>query len=139
MRFMKWMGITAAVLLIAACFMTWVVIPSKNIVITGIDTDGTNFGKPGYLHFITASFFLAFTLVPRVWAKRSNLVVTALNMAWAIRNYFLITVCRGGDCPEKHIAIYMIVLASLLMLVSAMFPDVRLTGRAPESMDQTTS
>jgi hypothetical protein len=53
-------------------------------------------------------------------------------MAWAIRNYFIISACHGGDCPEKHNGIYLVLLASLLMLVSALFPDIKL----PEQKDK---
>ncbi len=124
---MKWIGIIASITLVIACFMTWVVIPSKNIYVSGVDSAGTNFGKPGFFHFITCFFFIAFSLVPRVWAKRANLLVTALNLAWAIRNYFMVTLCRGGECPEKHIAVYIIVAASILMLVAALLPENRST------------
>jgi hypothetical protein len=109
-----------------------VVVISKNIVISGVDATGTSFGKPGYFHFLFSFFFILFTLIPRVWAKRTNLLVTALNMAWAIRNYFIITACRGGDCPEKYMGIYLLVLASFLMLLSALFPDIKL----PEQKDR---
>jgi hypothetical protein len=126
MRWMKWIGIASAIFLIVACFMTWVIIPSRNIAVSGVETSGTNFGKPAYFHFLTTFFFILFSLVQRVWAKRANLVVTALNMGWAIRNYFLVTMCRGGDCPEKHVAIYIIVAASVVMLASAMLPDYKL-------------
>src|SRR5258706_15327690 len=124
MRRMKWIGIIAAIVLIIACFMTWVIIPSKNILVSGVEARGTNFGKPGYFHFVMALFFLLFSLIQRVWAKRANLPVTALNMAWAIRNFFLVTICRGGDCPEKHIAVYLILVTSFLMLVSSLLPDL---------------
>jgi hypothetical protein len=120
---MKWIGIAAAILLIIACCSTWVTIPSKNITVSGIDSTGTFFGKPGYFHFIMVFFFILFTLVQRVWAKRSNLLVTAINLAWAVRNYFIISACRQGDCPEKHVPIYLLILTSLLMLASALFPD----------------
>lgn len=126
MRWMKWTGIGASVLLILSCFMTWVFIASKSITITGVDSGATSFGKPGYLHFILTFLFLVFTFIPRIWAKRANLFVTALNLAWAIRNYFAITACSGGECPEKHTGIYLILLASLLMLVSALLPDIEL-------------
>ena len=133
---MKWIGIVAAITLIISCFMTWVVVQSKNITVSGVDATGTNFGKPGYFHLIMVAFFLVFSLLPRAWAKRANLLVAALNMAWAIRNYFLVTTCRGGDCPEKHIAIYLILLTSLLMLAASMFPDLKQTqkGRQPEEL-----
>ena len=130
---MKWTGIVAAILLIMACCMTWVTIPlssshgvgSGEVVVSGIDAAGTNFGKPGYFHFVATFFFLLFTLIPRVWAKRANLAVTAVNMAWAVRNYFVVTMCRGGDCPDKHVAVYVILAASLLMLVSSLLPDLK--------------
>jgi hypothetical protein len=58
-----------------------------------------------------------------VVAKRINLLVTAINLGWAIRNYFIVSLCRGGECPEKQIGVYLVVISSVLMLVSAMFPD----------------
>ena len=126
MRWMKWFGIAAVILLIISCFSTWVVIESKNIVVTGVDATGTSFGKPGYFHLFFSFFFILFTFIPRIWAKRTNLLVTALNMAWAIRNYFIVTACQGGDCPDKHTSIFILLLASLIMLISALFPDIQL-------------
>ena len=128
---MKWIGVASALLLIVTCFMPWVIISSKNIIVSGVDAAGTNFGKPAYFHFITIFFFLLFTFIPRIWAKRSNLFVTALNMGWAIRNYFIITICRGGECPEKQIAVFLIVASSALMLASALFPDIKLKDKRP--------
>jgi hypothetical protein len=126
MRWIKWTGVLAAIVLIIACFMTWMTIPSRNITVSGVDATGTNFGNPGYFHFITVFFYLFFTFTQKIWAKRANLAVTALNIAWAIRNYFIITLCRGGECPEKKTAIYLLVLTSFFMLLSALFPDFKL-------------
>jgi hypothetical protein len=126
MRWMKWIGLAAAGLLIISCFIPWVFIESKNITVTGIDAAGTSFGKPGYFHLLMSIIFLLFSFTPKVWAKRSNLLVTALNIAWAVRNYFLITACQMGDCPEKKPGIYLILLASLLMMAAALFPDMKL-------------
>jgi hypothetical protein len=125
-RYMKWIGLAAAILLIVSCLSPWVFIESKKLTVSGVDTTGTNFGKPGYFHFVMTFFFLLFSFIPRVWAKRLNLGVTALNLAWAIRNYFIISSCQAGDCPDKQISIYLIVLASVLMLLAAMFPDMKL-------------
>jgi hypothetical protein len=106
--------------------MVWVFIESKSITVTGLEATGTNFGRPGYLHLILTPFFIVFTLVPRVWAKRANLLVSALNLAWSVRNYFVISACSGGECPVKRIGIYLTVAASLFMLVSSLFPDIKL-------------
>ena len=123
---MKWVGLFAVILLIVSCFLPWVIIPSKNIVVSGIDSTGTNFGKPGYTHFVMSFFFIIFHFIPRLWAKRSNLLVVALNIAWAIRNYFIISMCREGDCPEKQMGLWLVLLASILILIAALFPDIKL-------------
>ena len=133
MRWMKWTGLGASVLLIISCFSTWVVIVSKNIAVSGVDATGTNFGKPGYFNFLFTFFFILFTLIPRIWAKRTNLLISALNFSWALRNYFIISACRGGECPEKQTSIYLMLIASLLMLASALFPDIKLREQKPKA------
>ncbi len=129
MRYIKWVGLAAAVLLIITCFTSWVIIESKNITISGIDATGTNYGKPGYFNLLMTLFFLFFHFTPRVWAKRANLVVGALNIAWAIRNYFILSACQAGDCPVKQPGLYLVLFASALMLVSALFPDMPLPDK----------
>ena len=124
---MKWIGFAASIVLAISCFFPWVFIESKNIIVSGIDSNGTSFGKPGYFHFLLIAFFLFFNFTPRVWAKRSNLLVTALNLAWAVRNYFIISGCFMGDCPVKKTAIYFLIPASVFMLLAALFPDIKLS------------
>ena len=126
MRYMKWIGLLAAALLIVSCFIPWVFIESRIITVTGVDSTGTNFGKPGYFHLLLTAIFLICTFIQRTGAKRTNLLITALNLGWAIRNYFIISACQGGDCPVKKTGIYMMLLASVLMMVSALFPDIKL-------------
>jgi hypothetical protein len=126
MRYMKWVGLIAVILLVVSCFIPWVLIPSKNIIVSGVDSTGTNFGKPGFTHFVLSFFFIIFHFIPKLWAKRVNLLIVALNIAWAIRNYFIISMCREGDCPEKQIGLWLVLLASVLMLIAALFPDIKL-------------
>ena len=126
MRYMKWIGLMAVVLLVVSCFTPWVFILSKDITISGVDSTGTNFGRPGYIHFVMAGFFIVFHLIQRVWAKRWNLLVVALNIAWAVRNFIIISACEAGECPEKKSGLWLVLLASVLMLVSALFPDIKL-------------
>jgi len=123
---MKWIGLAAVILLVVSCFTPWVIIASLNIIVSGVDATGTNFGKPGYTHFILSFFFIIFHFIPKLWAKRCNLLVVALNIAWAVRNYFIISMCREGDCPEKQIGLWLVLAASLLMLLAALFPDIKL-------------
>ena len=126
MRYMKWIGLLAVTLLVVSCFLPWVIISSQNIIVSGVDSTGTNFGKPGYAHFVLGFFFIIFHFIPKLWAKRINLLIVALNIAWAIRNYFIISMCRTGECPEKQIGLWLVLAASVLMLIAALFPDIQL-------------
>ena len=126
MRWMKWISLLSVLVLIGSCFMTWVEIPSRDIVISGIRAEGTQYGKPGYLHLVLSFFFLVLLFVQRIWAKRLNVFLGAINLAWAIRNFVVISGCYGGECPQKKWGIYLVVIMSVLMLVTSLFPDMRM-------------
>lgn len=122
MRYSTWIGVGSVLLLALVCTMPWVLIPSKQLVISGIDASGTRYGKPGYLHLLLGFFYLLFTLVPAVWAKRANLLVVAFNLAWTIRNFLILSLCRGGECPQRLYGLYLLAIASILMLIAALLP-----------------
>jgi hypothetical protein len=91
-----------------------------------------NFGKPGLVNIFCSLGAIVLFLLPRVWAKRTNIFFCGFNMAWAVRNYILLTRCYGGDCPEKKTGLYMLVLASALMLLMAFVPDIQVKEEKPE-------
>jgi hypothetical protein len=122
MRYATWLGIAAVLLLVLACTLPWVLIPSKQLIISGMEASGTRYGKPGYLHLLFAFFFLIFLFIPAIWAKRANLLVVAFNLAWTIRNFLILSLCRGGECPERQSGLYLLLLASVLLLLTALFP-----------------
>ncbi|MCH5597243.1 hypothetical protein [Niabella ginsengisoli] len=115
--------IIGAVLLIAACLMPWMRIEDPAITISGVDTAGTRYGKPALTHFILVGLILLCSFIPRVWAKRVNLLFAALNLAWGIRNFGVITRCEGGVCPEKLLGIYLLLLACIVLMITALFPN----------------
>lgn len=122
MNFKKWFGYFSAILLVIGCFMPWISIASKDIMISGVDATGTNFGKPAYAHFIFTVLFVIFHSTPRLWANRWNLLIVALNSAWAIKNYFIISACFMGDCPHKELGLFLVLIATVFMFISALFP-----------------
>lgn len=126
MKYSKWIGLAGALLLIVSAFLPWVTIASKNLVISGVDAAGTNYGKPSYVHFVLLAFFIVFTIVPRLWAKRFNLLFVALIAAWTLRNFLVIGTCKGGECPVRETGFYLMILATLLMLLSAFSPDIKI-------------
>lgn len=125
-RILKWAGLLAALGIFGAAYLPWVYIESRNLTFTGVDTTGSNFGSPAYIHFIFAGLFGLLTLVPRLWAKRANLLVVALNLAWALRNFFMIASCAGGECPVRKAGLLLTLAASFIMLLSALFPDMKI-------------
>lgn len=124
MKYGMWIGILAIIVLIIACFIPWVYIESKNIIVSGFYAEGTNFGKPGLLHFILSVFILLGFIISRIWIKRTNIFLCAINLAFAVRNYILITTCFAGECPEKKIGIFLILISSIIMMVAALFPNI---------------
>ncbi len=125
MKIPPFIGYLAGLLLLVACFLPWVTIESRGIVVSGMDAGGTSFGKPGSGHLFFLFFYFLFLIVPRIWTKRANLVIVALNGAWCMRNFLLVATCSGGICPERLFGFYLLLFASLLMLVSALFTEVR--------------
>ena len=126
MQIMKWLGFIAAAILITACFFPWVTITSKQIIISGINTEGTNWGKPAYTHFVLTGLYLLFILLQKTWTKVANVFFSGMNLAWAFRNYIRIGGCEAGECPEKHTALYITLFTSIIMLVCAFAIDSRL-------------
>jgi hypothetical protein len=115
-------SIFSGLLLAFACWMPWVEISSPALTLTGMNTEGTSFGKPGFFHLIFLSLYFLFVLIPKDWAKRFNLLIAALNLSWMIRNFFLMGLCRGGECPSRQWGIYLVAVASVAMLLTSFFP-----------------
>lgn len=124
MKYSQTIGIVAGLVLIFLCFMPWSIIPGREVAITGFETTGTTFGKPALFHLFFCTAMIIFFAVPRIWAKRTNLFIGAINLAWAIRNYILVSSCLMGECPEKQPALYGMVGAAIIMQAMALFPRI---------------
>lgn len=127
MKYMKWIGTAGAALLVISCFMPWYLISWQHFTITGVHA-GEKLGKPAYWHFVCTFIFLLFTFTPRIWAKQWNVFIAAINLAWMVRNFFALAVCSGGECPQREAGIWLLLLASVMMMVSALFPDMKIEG-----------
>lgn len=126
MKYSQVIGIIAVVAMAALCFMPWTYIASRQITVTGMHAEGTNFGRPGLFHLFLGTVAIAMFLIPRIWSKRTNVFVAALNLAWAFRNYLLLSSCMMGECPEKKPALYLLLLAAVIIQLMALLPKVTL-------------
>lgn len=126
---MHWIGLAGAVLLIAACFMPWVYHGDINETSTGFHSVKNNYyGRPGKFLAGAAVLFIIFTLLPKLLAKRINLFLTALTLAYAVTKYVIFSSCYNAYCPEKKIGLYCMVAGAALMLLSAIFPKMEIPG-----------
>jgi amino acid permease len=129
MRYSNYIGILAAIVLIVACFLPWAYYPDIDKTFTGFFSEQNRYGKPGKALVFFAIIAIALFIIPKVWAKRLNMVVTAMALAFSVRCYMLFSACYRGTCPEKNIAIYLIMIASLVMIIASVLPDLKLKDR----------
>lgn len=120
MRLRILLPLLAVALLVVSCYLPWMTVESKGLTITGIDTTGTTFRQPAYFHFFWAALYFALLLIPKVWTRRTAVVVAAFNVAWAVRNFLLIPVCQMGECPIRKEGLYLLLVASLGMFLAPM-------------------
>ena len=124
MKYSQWIGIAAAVLLTVACYLPWAYFPDLGKEFTGFFSEQNRYGRPGrILTFFSAVMVMMF-LIPKIWAKRTNLFVGAITFAFAIRCYLLYTKCYRGICPESRAGIFLLLVASAITMTAALLPDL---------------
>jgi len=126
LKYSQIIGIITAVIVIVVCHLPWSIVVERNIVINGMYTQGTDFGRPGLLNIILSVIMIVFFCLNKVWAKRTNLFVGAIGFAWSIRNYILVTTCYFGECPQKQPALFALVLFSFLTMLMTFFPKIEI-------------
>ena len=125
-------GLLACLLLVVSCFLPWMYFADSNITteaqrtFTGFTTYQNQYGKPGKLLSLIAIVVFVLMLLPKIWAKRANLFITALGVGYAIKTFVLFTSCYNAYCPEKRAGIYIMLFSTILLLVTAVFPDLKL-------------
>ncbi|MBS1936115.1 MAG: hypothetical protein JST96_19100 [Bacteroidetes bacterium] len=126
MKYSHWIGLAFAVLLVIACFMPWAYYPDIDKVFTGFFSEQNRYGKPGKVLIFFSVIATILFFIPRIWAKRFNMLITALNFAFAIKSFLLFSSCYRGICPEKKTGIFLIVISAVIMLVVSLLPDMKL-------------
>lgn len=135
MRTTKWLATLAALLFLGAHFFPWVIIESKSIVVSGLDASGTRYGKPGLFSLIMISIFFLLNFIPRTWAHRACIILAALNMGWTFRNFALLSMCYGGECPVRQTAFYIYFITGLLLLLLVLLQPVKPRAEKNESIN----
>jgi hypothetical protein len=127
MRYSNYIGIAAGIVMILAGIFPWIYIPSLNTSVTGFGSETvTKFGKPVMMNIYVFVVNVAFFLIPKIWAKKMNTLIGAINFAWALRNLLLLSTCRNGECPERQVWLYVYVAAAFILLLMTVLPEMRI-------------
>jgi len=125
-KYLHWIGIAACIGLIISCFLPWVYYADLKQSFTGFYSYNNQYGRPGKFLTLLAVITLVFMLLPRVWAKRSNLFICALAVAYAVKTFILFSSCYNNYCPQKLFSLYLMVGCSIIMLIASGFPNLKL-------------
>lgn len=135
-KYLHWIGIAACITLIVSCFLPWVYFADSNIVnetertFTGFYSFHNEYGKPGKLLVFLGLITLFFMLMPKVWAKRANLFICSLGLAYAIKTYILFGSCYNNYCPQKYFGLYLMVFSTVFMLLASVFPKLKIEDKS---------
>jgi len=132
MKFSQWIGIVSAIALIISGFMNWTWYSDIHKFFTGFYSENNIYGKPGKIFLYFCSVAIIFFAVPRIWAKRWNLLVCTIILAFAIRTFILYTACYQGVCPEKQAGIWLMMSSAVVVFLCALLPDLKLKNKSPE-------
>ena len=125
MKWIKWISIVAAVVLIASCFFPWVIIESKNITVTGMDVAGLAYGHYGYFLIPLAIIFITLQIINKIWAKRLNVAIGALIITISFACIWIFR-CEYGECPQKQMGFYIMFASSIMVFIGSLLPDIKL-------------
>jgi hypothetical protein len=129
MKYSKLIGVIACVVLITACFMPWTYHADINKTFTGFFSEKNIYGKPGKFFIFFAAASCVLILLPKVWAKRVHLFLSALFVGFAIRAFILYTSCYNAYCPEKKYGIYLMLMSCVVILIVSVFPRMKIENK----------
>ena len=124
MKYSQVLGVVIAILVMGVCFLPWSIVIERNIVITGVHATGTDFGRPGLMNIVFSLVMILLFCIQKTGAKRTNLFVGAMNFAWAVRNYILVTTCFFGECPQKQIGLFALLIFAFGAMLMTFFPQI---------------
>ena len=123
-KFINWLGLAGCIALVVSCFLPWAYYADIHQHFTGFYSFKNEYGKPGKFMVVFGAVSFALMLLPRLWAKRVNLFLCALTVGYTIKTYILFSSCYNNYCPETEPGIYVMLVASVLMLTASIFPQL---------------
>lgn len=125
-KVLHWLGIAACLTLIVSCFLPWTFHADVNQYFTGFYSYNNYYGKPGKFLVFFALLIMLFMILPKVWAKRTNLFLSAFVFAYAVSKFNGFGACYNNYCPQKMYGLYLMLAATVIMLVASGFPNLKI-------------
>ncbi len=126
MKYNKWIGMAACILLIAVCFMPWTYHADVQKNFTGFFSQNDAYGKPGKFFVFFSIIAFGLIVLQKVWAQRIHLFFAGVMFAYAIKTYILYTSCYNAYCPDKKAGIFLMLGLTLVIFASSLFPDIKI-------------
>ncbi len=126
MKYSQLVGVIAAILLMLSGLMNWAWFPDLQQYFTGFYTYNNMYGKPGKVFVVLGAVAVIFYLVPKIWAKRINMFLCVLVLAFAIKTFILYSGCYRGTCPEKQAGLWIMLSLSAIMMIASLLPDLKI-------------
>lgn len=135
-KILHYVAIVAAIALIVTCFIPWVHYNNIDVTFNGFNVKrfatGVYYGRAGIIITVLASISLLFTMLPFIVAKRINMFLCALLVAYTLRTYVIFTGSLFDGEVTKLAGIYLIVLLSFVMVTCSVFPYLKKEERLGE-------
>ena len=137
-KILHWIGLAACIVLIVSCFLPWAYYADATITdeaqrtFTGFYSYMNNYGRPGKMLVTIGVIVFILMVLPKIWAKRANLFICALGVGYAVKTYILFVSCYNAYCPEKKAGVYLMLTATIIMLVASAFPQLALKDAGPK-------
>ena len=132
MKFSQWIGIAGAITLVISGFLNWTWYPDIQKYFDGFFSENNIYGRPGKIFIYLTTVAVIFFVVPRIWAKRWNILVCTIILAFAIKTFILYSACYRGICPVKQFGIWLMLSSAIIIFLCALLPDLKLKEKSGE-------
>lgn len=113
--------------------MHWTWYPDLQEYFTGMYSYNNNYGRPGKFLIIAVGVVVLMFVIRKIWAKRINMFLCVLIVAYAIKSFILFSGCYKGICPDKQPGIWIMLISAGVMLLASLFPDMKIKENKTES------
>ena len=128
-KLLHYTAIFSCIALIATCFIPWVHYNNIDVTFNGYNVKrfatGVYYGRAGIIITVLVSISLLFTLMPSVVAKRINMFLCAILVAYTLRTYVIFTGSLFDGEVTKLAGIYLIVILSFVLVICSVFPYLK--------------